>query len=122
DEILADVVDDQLRRTGVVARHADVERVPVEEDADFGGLAGSLSFVRLGLNEAVGRFGEPPCLFVERAVDDDGRARFLRMNHAAAVGRLKLEGSAGGKKRRRQQQRQQEAYLLQGGTILFMRA
>ena len=89
-EILPDVVHDHARRVRVVARDADVDRVAVEDDADFGRFAGGLPFVRLGLNESVGRLGEPPRLFVERAVDDDRRARFLRANHAAAVGRLEL--------------------------------
>ena len=87
-KILADVVDDDAGGIGVVADDADVERVAIEGEADFGQLGRRLSFVRLGLEEsAAGRRGRHT-VFVERAVERDWRARFDRGDGTAAIGRL----------------------------------
>ena len=73
--VAARVGRDDLRRIGVVHHRADINRLVVVDDADFGGFGRGLPFERLGLDEVGERGRGLPDAIVQHAVD---RRRFRR--------------------------------------------
>ena len=65
-EVLADVVNDQARRVGVVADDADIECVIVVHNAHFRRLACGGPLMRLRLDKIGRRLGDAPDFFLER--------------------------------------------------------
>ena len=73
-----------------MADDAEIQRVSVERDVNLGRLAGRLSFVRFGLNEAGCRLARTPDVFIKGAVEHDRRPRFDSNDRPAAVCRREL--------------------------------
>ena len=86
-KILANIVDDDVRHIRIVQRRADVQKVGVEEDAHFRGLARRCARARLGLHKPVRRFGRTPDRFVQQPVDRHRRTCANRVQPLERAGR-----------------------------------
>ena len=99
-EVLAQLVDDDLRRLGIFREYADVDRAVVVQQLDFGLVGRRLTLAGIVLDEAGSHHRRRPRRFVQLAVERD-RPLGLRRRElsfvasgvvvdAAVLGRLRI--------------------------------